>query len=131
MAAGPPRAFRSFAWGAAPDASLRKYMGSIDGEALYAPNSATRLADLFGVSVASELYHFDRDRFYLGQAFLNGRESFLKMKAALTAAYGKPALRNDLTEVYTWQWDSAKVEVRFYYQPKYATSTVEFRCGRR
>jgi len=94
---------------------------------LYAPNTPARPIDLFGVPITSELYHFAFGRFYLGQAFLDGRENFLAMKSALTAAYGRPSFRNDLTHVYAWQWDDAKVEVRLSYQARYEKSTVEFR----
>ena len=104
-------------------------MGQADGATLYSLNNAALPANLFGVPVASELYHFDRGRFCLGQAFLDGRENFMKMKVALTAAYGKPGLRNDLTEVYRWQWESAKIEVALTYEAWYAKGTVEFRSG--
>ena len=130
MRANPPAAFRSLAWGAAPFPGLRRYAGAPGGLTLYASNTPARPIDLFGVPVASELYHFAFGRFYLGQAFLDGRENFLAMKSALTAAYGRPSLRNDLTQVYAWQWDDAKVEVRLRYQARYEKSTVEFRNSR-
>lgn len=130
MRANPPSAFRSLAWGAAPSPDLRRYAGASGGLTLYAPNTPARPVDLFGVPVTSELYHFAFGRFYLGQAFLDGRENFLAMKSALTTAYGKPSLRNDLAQVYAWQWDDAEVEVRLYYQATYDKSTVEFRSGR-
>jgi len=126
--ADPPGAFRSLAWGAGPPAGLRKkFAGAPGGLTLYAPNSPARPADLFGVPVTNELYHFAFGRFCLGQVFLDGHGSFLSMKAALTAAYGTPAFSNDLAQVYRWVWDCEMVEVRLCYQARYEKSIVEFR----
>jgi hypothetical protein len=125
-AAEPPKGFRSLNWGASPASGLKKLSGSTsDGTSLYVQKSSKTPAPLLEIPVAEEAYSFSHGKFYSGSAWLDGKENFDKMKAALTKAYGTPLFSNG-RDLYKWKWLGTKIEVSLYFQAKFARTTVTF-----
>lgn len=126
-ASDPPKGFRSFTWGSSPNSSLKKLSGpTSDGTTLYVPTAGKKPAALFGLPIAEEAYSFTRGKFYSGSAWLDGRENFDKMKAALIRAYGPPSFSNDRLDLFKWKWPRAQIEVHLYYQAKFSRTTVTY-----
>jgi hypothetical protein len=126
-AAEPPKGFRSLKWGVAPPSGMKRMAGpTSDGTTMYVPASGKSLSPLFGIPVAEEAYSFSRGRFYSGSAWLDGRENFEKMKAALTKAYGNPSFVNERLYLWKWKWPGSRIEVHLYFQTKFTRTTVTF-----
>ncbi len=126
-AAGPPKGFRSLKWGAAPVATLKKVTGpTSDGTTMYVPASGKVLPSLFSLPVAEEAYSFTKGKFFSGSAWLDGRATFEKMKAALMKEYGQPSFSNERLYLWKWKWPRSRIEVHLSFQPKFARTTVTF-----
>lgn len=123
----PPTGFRSYKWGAAPRAELKKLMGPTDeGLTMYTPRASKKTEPLFDLPVAEEDYAFVHGKFYQGEAYLDGETNFQKMKAALTAQFGEPTFANENLRVYRWKWPRQKIEVTLSFQASFARTTVAF-----
>ncbi|MDP1718710.1 MAG: hypothetical protein Q8L40_11605 [Burkholderiales bacterium] len=123
----PPKQYRSLAWGASPNGSLKKFAGpTSDGTTLYAPTPGKKPAPLFDLPVTEENYSFTHGKLYAASAYLDGRANFDKMKAALIKAYGPPSFSNERADLFKWKWPRSKIEVHLYYQAKFSKTTVTY-----
>ncbi len=123
----PPKGFRAVKWGAAPANGLKKITGpTSDGTSLYAPSPGKQPQPLFDLPVAEEGYSYTKGKFYSGSAWLDGQPNLVKIKAALTKAYGPPDFANEQSNIWKWKWSSNKVEVHLSYQQKFSRTTVTF-----
>lgn len=126
-AAEPPKSFRAFTWGSPATGGMKKLSGpTSDGTTLYVPAAGKKLAPLFEIPVAEEAYSFTHGKFYSGSAWLDGRENFDKMKAALTKTFGPSSFSNDRQDLYKWKWPATKIEVHLNYQAKFSRTTVTY-----
>jgi hypothetical protein len=125
-AEGPPTGFRRFKWGSPPTAALKKIMGPTHGVTMYVRFDAKNLAPLFKIPVAEEDYSFSHNKFFQGDAYLDGELNFPRMKAVLIAKFGNPSFVNEALSVWKWRWPVGGVEVHLTYEEKFARSTVTF-----
>lgn len=122
----PPKGFRDYAWGQAPSKDLKKVAGPSDGVIMFVPPASNKPAPLFGVPVSEEAYSFSSNRFYLGQAWLDGKANFDKMTVELTKRYGPPSFSSPRIALWKWTWPNSRIEVHLYYEKKFARTTVTF-----
>jgi hypothetical protein len=125
-AAEPPKGFRNFKWGSAPNASLKKSSDPTSDISMYVPASGKTPLPLFDVPVAEEAYSFSKGKFFSGDAWFNGQENFEKVKAALFKAYGQPSFANEEMNLWKWKWAGKQIEVHLSYQAKFSRTTVTF-----
>jgi hypothetical protein len=126
VASEAPKGFRNFKWGDRPSADIKKYAGRSDGVTVYKPLEGKKLDSLYGVPVAEETYYFLEDRFYGADAWLDGQDSFDKMKTALIKEFGQPSSSDDSKKNYTWEWPNENVWIKMYYQPRFSRTAVNF-----
>ncbi|MCE2722027.1 MAG: hypothetical protein LW865_01895 [Betaproteobacteria bacterium] len=126
-AADPPKGFRSFTWGAPVAGGLKKIAGPTDGVTMYVPASGKKPTPFLDIPVVEEAYSFDKGKFYSGSVWLDGRDNFDKMKAALNKNFGQPSFVNPGQTLYKWKWQGTKVEVSLQYQEKFARTTVTYK----
>lgn len=126
VASEAPKGFRNFKWGDHPSTGIKEFSGPTEGVTMYVPSKGKKLAPLYGVPVAEEAYYFLKTGFYSGDAWLDGQKNFNKMKAALTKAFGQPAVSNDRIKMYKWKWPNNKIEIHLNYQPKFSRTIVTF-----
>jgi hypothetical protein len=119
----PPNGFRNFKWGSAPRGNIKKFSELGEGSIMYV---AEKPLSLFEVPVVEEDYSFVRGRFYGGDAYLDGRTNFEKMKTALMKTFGSPSFANENLQLWRWRWPGSAVEVSLYYQSRFARSTVTY-----
>ena len=138
--AGPvdaPKGFRNLTWGAAPGKYLEKTSTPPTGDiTLYRPRPGKPLPPLFKVPVAEEAFSFSKGKFFSGSAWLDGKENFEKIKAALIKMYGQPSetinkygrhsVANERRNLWLWKWPDSPVEVRLTYNEKYSRATVTY-----
>ncbi len=123
----PPDGFHAMKWGAPPGKGLKKKMGPTDdGLSMYVLPDGTKPQPLFDVPVAEEAFSYTGNKFYSGNAWLDGRTNFEKMKAALVKVYGQPSVVNEQLHLWTWKWPSSKIEVNLGYQDNFSRTTVTF-----
>ena len=122
----PPKGFRNYNWGATPLIDLKKFSGPTDGVMMFAPAGSKKPVPLFELPVAEEAYYFAYGKFYRGEAWLNGKENFDKMTAALTKQYGPPSVSLPAVSLWKWKWQNSPVEIHLHYQEKFARTTVTF-----
>jgi len=125
-AAGPPIGFREFKWGAHPSSKIKKIGSSSDGTAIYFPSSDKKLAPLFGLPIVEEAYQFSNGKFFSGSAWLDGKDNFEKIKAAMTKEFGTPSFANEGIYLWKWKWPGSQIEVHLNYQEKYFRTTITF-----
>ena len=107
--------------------SLKKYSGpTFDGITGYVQVTGKTPSPLFETPVVEELYSFANGKFYSGDAFLDGRDNFAKVKAALYQAYGQPSFVNEKLGIWKWKWQGTKIEVHLSYQTKFSRTWVTF-----
>ena len=132
-AADAPNGFRGLAWGAAPDKKLKTNSVPATGDiAVYRPRVGKPLP-LFKVPVAEEAYSFSKGKFFSASAWLDGKENFEKIKAALIEKYGQPSetinnydrfsVASERRNLWLWKWPGSPVEVRLTYSEKFARAT--------
>jgi hypothetical protein len=85
--------------------------------------ASSRPAPLFGVAVAEEGYFFSNGRLYSAMAWLDGEENFIRIKAALTKAFGRPTFANEQGRLWKWKWSGSPIEVHLYFRGR---TTVTF-----
>lgn len=128
--AGPPDvpdSFRDFAWGASPNKELRKIQTISSGEiVLYQPRRGKALPPLFKVPVAEEAYSFSKGKFFRGNAWIDGKENFEKIKAALIDKYGQASVTDTRKNFRMWKWPDSPIEVRLAYDEKFSRATVTY-----
>lgn len=122
----PPKGFRSITWGSSPSSGLKKMAGPNDGVTMYVPASSKSPPPLFELPIAEEVYSFSKGKFYSGSAWLDGQETFEKMKAVLTKTYGQPSFANERLKLWKWKWPGTQIEVHLSYQTKFSRTTVTF-----
>jgi len=126
-AADAPNGFRDLAWGASPGKQLNKEPAPYAEDiALYRPRPGKPLPPLLKVPVAEEVYSFSKGRFFSASAFLDGKENFGKIKAALTETYGQPSATDERKNLRIWKWPGSPVEIRLSYNEKYSRATVTY-----
>jgi len=132
-----PKGFRDLAWGASPSKKLKKPLGSSTGGiAIYQPRPGKRLPPLFKVPVAEEAYSFSKGKFFSASAWLDGKENFEKIEAALIKTYGQASktinnydrrfVTNKRKNLRKWKWPDSPVEVRLTYDEEYSRATVTY-----
>jgi len=135
--ADAPKGFRHLTWGAAPDKYLEKTSAPAAGDiTLYRPRPGKPLPPLFKVAVAEESYSFSEGKFFSANAWLDGKENFEKILAALIKRYGQPSetinnyvrhfVPNERKNLKIWKWPDSPVEVRLTYDEKYSRATVTY-----
>jgi hypothetical protein len=135
-AADAPNGFRGLAWGAVPDKKLKKTPVPATGDiAVYRPG-ADKPLPLFKVPVAEEAYSFSKGKFFSASAWLDGKENFEKIKAALIEKYGQPSetinnydrfsVASERRNLWLWKWPESPVEIRLTYSEKYSRATVTY-----
>jgi hypothetical protein len=124
---GPPSGYRTFKWGAAPGATLKKMMGPTDeGISMYVPLKGKSVGPLFDLPVAEEDYSFSHGKFFQGEAYLDGADMLQKMKTILIEKFGKPTFVNENLKVWKWKWPVGSIEVDLTYQASFSRTTVRF-----
>jgi hypothetical protein len=93
---------------------------------MYKPLQGNKLAPLYDVPVADEMYYFSKGGFYGADAWLDGQGNFDKMKTALIKAFGQPRGSNDSKKIYKWEWPNENVWIKMYYQPRFSRTAVNF-----
>ena len=91
FATDPPKGFRSFAWGA-PVSSTLKRLTDNDGTSIFIPKTKKKPSPFLEVPVTEEAFSFTHGKFYSGSVWLEDRENFDKMKAALIKSFGMPGI---------------------------------------
>lgn len=137
--AGPPdtpKGFRDLAWGASPSEKLQKRPSSPPAGdiAIYQPRPGKPLPPLFKVPVAEEAYFFSKGKFFSASTWLDGKENFEKILAALIKKYGQASetinnyarhfTPNERKNLRIWKWPDSPVEVRLTYDEKNSRATV-------
>ncbi len=126
-AADTPNGFRDLTWGASPGKQLNKestpYAVDIT---LYRPRPGKPLPPLFKVPVAEEVYSFSKGKFFSASVWLDGKESFEKIKSALIETYGQPSVTDERKNLRIWKWPDSPVEIRLSYNDKYSRATVTY-----
>ncbi len=126
-AADAPKGFRDFVWGAPPKKEIKKISVPVsDDIAVYVPSRGKTLSPLFKVPVAEEAYSFSKGKFFKGNAWMDGKENFDKIKAALIKKYGQPAATDERKKFTLWKWPDSPVEVRLAYDDKFSRATVTY-----
>lgn len=129
-AAEAPKGFRDFAWGAAPHKELKKMpVASHDDVAVYQPRTRKTLPPLFKVPVAEESYSFSNAKFFMGNAWVDGKENFEKIKVALIKTYGQPEVIDERKNFRIWKWPDSPIEVRLSYNEKFSRATITYIKG--
>ena len=125
--ADAPKGFRDFVWGAAPTKELKKIPVPSSGDiAVYQPRPGKTLPPLFKVPVAEEAYSFSNGKFFRGNAWVDGKENFEKIKAALVKQYGQASMTDERKNFRMWKWPDSSVEVRLAYDEKFSRATVTY-----
>jgi hypothetical protein len=128
--AGPadaPKGFRHLTWGTAPGKHLKKIPApSTGGITLFQPRPGKPLPPLFKVPVAEEAYSFSQGKFFSASAWLDGKENFAKIKAALIKTYGQTSAADERRNFRIWKWPNSAVEVRLIYNEEYSRATVTY-----
>jgi hypothetical protein len=120
-----PRGFRSFVWGDPPQENLKKLYDFTDGT-MYAPPPGEPLEELLGIGVFEEAYSFSENRFYSGDAWLDGYDSYEKAKKAICAQYGPPTFVNEKLFILRWKWPDEGIEISLSFQKRFERTTVKF-----
>lgn len=131
-----PNGFRDLVWGAAPDKKLKKNSIPATGDTeVYRPR-ANKPSPLFKVPVAEEAYSFSKGKFFSASAWLDGKENFEKVRAALIEKYGQPSetinsydrfsVAAERRNLWLWKWPESPVEIRLTYSEKYSRATVSY-----
>jgi hypothetical protein len=121
-----PTGFRNFRWGDSPTDTLKNTASNSDGTAMYELPEGTKSEPLFDIPVSGEAFMFSQGRFFGGNAWLDGRDNFDKMRNELTRRYGEPSFTNPSFFLSKWKWQDGPIEVSIYYDEKFARTTVTF-----
>jgi hypothetical protein len=126
-AADAPKGFRDLVWGASPGKQLKITPSSLGGGiTLYQPRTGKPLPPLYKVPVAEEAYSFSKGKFFSASAWLDKKENFEKIKAALITTYGQPSVTDERKNFRIWKWADSPVEVRLSYDDKFSRATVTY-----
>jgi hypothetical protein len=126
-AADAPKGFRDLAWGASPGKQLKKTPSTMGSDiTLYLPRPGKPLPPLFNLPVAEEAYSFSNGKFFSASAWLDGKENFEKIKAALIETYGQASVTDERRNLRIWKWPDNPVEVRLAYHDKFSRATVTY-----
>jgi hypothetical protein len=117
----PPTGFRNFKWGSRSQGNIATTTATSEGVKMYL---AENPLPLFGVPVTREAYLFLGDRFYEGDAYLNGEVNFRQIKRALINSFGPPSFADENLGSWNWEWPGTGIEVHLDYQGRLARSTV-------
>jgi hypothetical protein len=104
---------------------MKRIGGDISG-GIYIPKPGSKFKPLFDIPVAEEAYSYTHGQLYSGSVWLDGRENFEKMKAALVGRYGEPSFVSKPMTTFRWKWPKEQIEVLLYYQTKFSRTTVRF-----
>lgn len=69
---------------------------------------------------------FSGNRFCGGNAWMDGKDNFDKMKAELTRRFGEPSFSNPRLLLWKWKWQEGPIVVSLNYQEQFARTTVSF-----
>ena len=126
-AAPAPKGFRDLTWGASPGKHMTSVSAPIGGDsAMYKPTRGRTPSPLFQVPVAEEEYSFSKGRFFSASAWIDGKENFARIRAALIKAYGQPAAADERKNFRIWKWPDSTVEVRLSYDDKFSRATITY-----
>lgn len=133
-----PKGFRQLTWGASPNKHLMEAPGpAARGITLYRPRAGKKpLPRLYNVPVAEEVYSFSKGKFFSASAWLDGKDNFEKILAALIEKYGQPseAINNydrdfqpqKRKNLRIWKWPDSPVEIRLGHDEVYFRTTVTY-----
>ncbi len=126
-AADAPNGFRDLTWGASPGKQLNKEPTPYGADiTMYRPRPGKPLSPLFKVPVAEEVYSFSKGKFFSASVWLDGKESFEKIKSTLIETYGQPSVTDERRNLRIWKWPDSPVEIRLSYNDKYSRATVTY-----
>lgn len=103
---------------------MTKISGPTDDDlTTYALAESCSSPPLFGMSVESECYQFERGKLYGVSVFLDGYDAFDKMRTELQRLYGPATFENTSAEIYKWKWGNG-IQIQLYFQTDHERATV-------